>query len=127
MLPNLPEKRQHSIEAMNDVPRLFQLPDRSFFLFGPRGVGKSHLLRERLPGSICFDLLNTGLQLEFARNPSLLEARAGKPGKNSWIWIDEVQKVPAILDEVHRLMELKRWRFALSGSSARKLHRQGAK
>ncbi|MFO0982970.1 MAG: DUF4143 domain-containing protein [Planctomycetota bacterium] len=107
-----------------NVERLLQLPDRSFFLFGPRGVGKSHLLRARLAGSTCFDLLNTGLQLEFARNPSLLEARAGALPRGTWIWIDEVQKVPAILDEVHRLMELKRWRFALSGSSARKLHRQ---
>lgn len=106
--------------------RLLRPPDRSFFLFGPRGVGKTYLLRIALPDAVVFDLLDTGLQLEFARDPGILEARVAARPTRGWIWIDEVQKVPAILDEVHRLMERRGWRFALSGSSARKLLRQGA-
>jgi predicted AAA+ superfamily ATPase len=106
--------------------RLLRPPDRSFFLFGPRGTGKTHLLRAALPDAAVFDLLDTGLQLAFARQPGILEARIGARPSRSWIWIDEVQKVPAVLDEVHRLIERRGWRFALSGSSARKLLRQGA-
>jgi predicted AAA+ superfamily ATPase len=106
--------------------RRFDLPARSFFLFGPRGVGKSHLLRSRLAPSAVFDLLDTRLQFDLLRNPHELEARIGERPAGTWIWIDEVQKVPRLLDEVHRLIEAKRWKFALSGSSPRKLHREGA-
>lgn len=109
-----------------ELERHFDLPNRSFFLFGPRGVGKSHLLRRRLNTSVAFDLLDTRLQLELTRDPHQLEERIGTLPAGAWVWIDEVQRVPALLDEVHRLMELKRWKFALSGSSARKLRRQGA-
>ena len=109
-----------------DILRSLTLPTRSFFLFGPRGVGKSYWLRQQLKGARVFDLLDTGLQLELARAPHLLEAMIGATRTGQWIWIDEVQKVPALLDEVHRLMESRRLRFALSGSSARKLFRQGA-
>lgn len=111
---------------MKAVARLLSVPDRSFFLFGPRGVGKSHLLRATLRSAVTFDLLQTGLQLQFARTPGTLEARVGAKPRGTWVWIDEVQKVPALLDEVHRLIEGRGWRFALSGSSARKLLRQGA-
>lgn len=111
---------------MDPIARRLTVPDRSFFLFGPRGVGKSHLLRDALPAAVAFDLLNTGLQLQFARTPDILEARVGQKPRGTWVWIDEVQKVPALLDEVHRLIESRGWRFALSGSSARKLLRQGA-
>lgn len=111
---------------MEPIARRLTVPDRSFFLFGPRGVGKSHLLRDALPSAVAFDLLNTGLQLQFARTPDILEARVGRKPRGTWVWIDEVQKVPALLDEVHRLIESRGWRFALSGSSARKLLRQGA-
>lgn len=109
-----------------EFQRQFEVPTRSFFLFGPRGVGKSHLLRAHLGSARVFDLLDTRLQLDLIRAPHELEARIGALPKGSWVWIDEVQKVPALLDEVHRLMALRRWRFALSGSSARKLLRQGA-
>lgn len=104
------------------------MPDRSFFLFGPRGVGKSTWLNSVLPKSAQkFDLLNTRLYLELARDPNRLEALISpKTKSNDWICIDEVQKIPALLDEVHRLMEERGYRFALSGSSARKLKRAGA-
>jgi len=107
------------------IPRLLQPPERSFFLFGPRGVGKTTWLRETLPGAPFFDLLDSALYLELTQNPGHLGAMAGNLQENSWVVIDEIQKIPQLLDEVHRLMESRRWRFALSGSSARKLRRGG--
>jgi predicted AAA+ superfamily ATPase len=108
------------------IPRLLRRPDRSFFLFGPRGTGKSTWLRQVLPDSFRLDLLDASLFLELSRDPHRLEALIGNRPAGAWVVLDEIQKVPALLDEVHRLMELRRWRFALCGSSARKLRRGGA-
>jgi predicted AAA+ superfamily ATPase len=107
------------------VKRLLKLPDRSFFLFGPRGVGKTTWLREVLADASFFDLLDSSLYLEFSQSPGNLEAMVGNLPKGSWVVIDEIQKMPYLLDEVHRLMETRGWRFALCGSSARKLRRGG--
>ncbi|MDL1974963.1 MAG: AAA family ATPase [Deltaproteobacteria bacterium] len=107
------------------VKRLLKLPDRSFFLFGPRGVGKTTWLREVLADASFFDLLDSSLYLEFSQSPGNLEAMIGNLPKGSWVVIDEIQKIPYLLDEVHRLMETRGWRFALCGSSARKLRRGG--
>jgi predicted AAA+ superfamily ATPase len=108
------------------ICRLLRCPNRSFFLFGPRGTGKSTWLRQVLPDAVRFDLLDTSLYLELGRDPHRLEALIGKRPSGSWIVLDEIQKIPSLLDEVHRLMETRRWRFALCGSSARKLRRGGA-
>jgi len=108
------------------IPRLLQRPERSFFLFGPRGTGKSTWLQQVLPDTFRLDFLDASLFLELSRDPHRLEALIGRRPAGAWIVLDEVQKVPALLDEVHRLMELYRWRFALCGSSARKLRRGGA-
>lgn len=108
------------------IPRLLQRPDRSFFLFGPRGTGKSTWLQQVLPEALRLDLLDASLFLELSRNPHLLEALVGNRPDGSWVVLDEIQKVPMLLDEVHRLMESRHWRFALCGSSARKLRRGGA-
>jgi predicted AAA+ superfamily ATPase len=114
------------MEAQDTIPRLLQRPDRSFFLFGPRGTGKSTWLQQVLPEAFRLDLLNSSLFLELSRDPHRLEALvAGRPA-GSWVVLDEIQKVPPLLDEVHRLIESRRWRFALCGSSARKLRRGGA-
>ena len=110
---------------INYINRLLSVPNRSFFLFGPRGVGKSTWLGKSIPDALFFDLLDSSLYLELSRNPTNLEAMAGNLPTDSWIVIDEIQKIPPLLDEVHRLMEKKRWRFALCGSSARKLRRGG--
>jgi predicted AAA+ superfamily ATPase len=107
------------------IQRLLKAPDRSFFLFGPRGVGKSTWLKDSLPEAKFFDLLDSSLYLELSRDPSRLEAMAGTLKENDWVVLDEVQKIPDILDEVHRLIENRKWRFALCGSSARKLRRKG--
>ena len=108
------------------IPRLLRLPRRSFFLFGPRGSGKSTWLKQVLPSAPRVDLLDSSLYLELTRDPHRIEAIVGPHPANSWVVLDEVQKVPALLDEVHRLIEARRWRFALCGSSARKLRRGGA-
>ncbi|MEW6365109.1 MAG: AAA family ATPase [Acidobacteriota bacterium] len=107
-------------------PRLLELPKRSFFLFGPRGVGKSTWLRHVLPDAVRLDLLDASLFLELNRDPHVLEGLVGRRPAQSWVVIDEIQKCPALLDEVQRLLTDRRWRFALCGSSARKLRRGGA-
>lgn len=108
--------------------RVLKLPTRSFFLFGPRGVGKSTWLKEMLPGNtIFFDLLNNATYLELSKNPEMLEGLIGELKEDDrWVCIDEIQRVPNLLNEVHRLMESRKIKFALSGSSARKLKRGGA-
>ena len=107
------------------IHRLLKVPERSFFLFGPRGIGKTTWLRKVLPDACFFDLLEYSLYTELTRAPDRLEAMVGHAEEDSWVVIDEVQKIPAILDEVHRLIEKKKWRFVLCGSSARKLRRKG--
>ena len=106
--------------------RELNLPKGSFFLFGPRNTGKSTLLRKELKSSCVIDLLKSEVFLSLSRHPEKLEEICLANRKCEWIWIDEVQKVPALLDEVHRLIELYSFKFALSGSSARKLKREGA-
>lgn len=112
-------------KASEKIERLLRVPDRSFFLFGPRSVGKSTWLRRTLPAATFFDLLDSSLYLELSRQPRALEAMAGRLAENSWVVLDEIQKIPSLLDEVHRLMETRGWQFALCGSSARKLRRGG--
>ena len=102
---------------------------QSAFLWGPRKTGKSTLLAERLPDSARFDLLETRTFLELTREPWLLAERVLALDARSRarpIVVDEVQKVPALLDEVHRLIERHGLAFVLCGSSARKLKRGGA-
>lgn len=101
-------------------------PGQSAFLWGPRKTGKSTLLGQRFPLSARFDLLDTRVMLEFTRAPWTLpeRVRALAPAQRERpILIDEVQKVPAVLDEVHRLIEEDGLGFVLCGSSARKLKR----
>lgn len=105
--------------------RHLKAPRESFFLFGPRGTGKSTWLRQQLPDAHWFDLLRMPLVLELTRRPETFRARIEALPKGSWVVVDEVQRMPALLDEVHALLAEhgKSYRFALSGSSARKLRR----
>ena len=101
-------------------------PRQSAFLWGPRKTGKSTLLRQQFPGSVRFDLLDTRLLLDLTRAPWALAERVralDAATRARPIILDEVQKVPALLDEVHRLIEDDGLRFVLCGSSARKLRR----
>lgn len=106
--------------------RLLKTPRQSIFLFGPRGTGKSTWIRGRFPKTTTYDLLDTGETLRLTREPGALYREVAGLPPESWVVIDEVQKVPALLDEVHRLIEGHRLRFVLSGSSARKIRRGGA-
>ena len=106
--------------------RLLPTPTRSTFLFGPRGTGKSTWIRDRFPNAATYDLLDTGEALRLGKDPQALYRELSALPAGAWAVIDEVQKAPALLDEVHRLMESRGLRFVLSGSSARKLRRGGA-
>ena len=107
------------------LTRLLARPNSSTFLFGPRGTGKSTWIAEHFGDSTLYDLLNTSESLRLSRDPGLLFKEVESLPTGSWVVIDEVQKVPALLDEVHRLIETRGLRFVLSGSSARKLLRGG--
>ena len=110
--------------------RLFNIPIKnSFFLFGPRGTGKSFLLRHRLPNELYFDLLDARIYTELLAMPARLEQRIpinSVQEKEHFIIIDEVQKIPSLLNEVHRLIENHQLKFILTGSSARKIRQSGA-
>lgn len=106
--------------------RIFSPPRASFFLIGPRGTGKSSWLNATFRDAPYFDLLDDGTHYDLQRDVSVLQRRLA-PGYRGPVVIDEVQKLPKLLDEVHRLIEQKRGlHFILSGSSARKLKRDGA-
>jgi predicted AAA+ superfamily ATPase len=96
-------------------------PHQSAFLWGPRKVGKSYWIQHALPNSEVIDLLKTDVYAEYASRPSLLRERY--TGHQGLIVIDEVQKIPSLLDEVHWLIANKGLSFLLTGSSARKLRR----
>ncbi len=111
--------------------RSLSLPEagtESFFLWGPRQTGKSTLLRETYPDARWIDLLKAEEFRRYLSRPELLrqEIEAGEHSPNRQIVIDEIQKVPALLDEVHWLIENRRLHFALCGSSARKVKRGAA-
>lgn len=106
--------------------RILKSPPESTLLLGPRATGKSTWIAEHFGSAVTYDLLSAADALRLARDPSVLGAELEVLAPGSWVVIDEVQKVPALLDEVHRLMERRKLRFLLSGSSARKLRRGGS-
>jgi len=111
---------------MEFIIRFFQPPTGSFFLFGPRGTGKSTWARSCFPEALIVDLLDPSTYREYSARPERLrELIAGSPGKKR-ILIDEVQKVPDLLSVVHGLIEARAGhQFILTGSSARKIRRSG--
>ena len=105
--------------------RILELSGKhSAFLFGPRGTGKTTWLKESFKNAFYLDLLDTELYRELLLYPDHLEQLI-PPDFDDWIILDEIQKVPALLNEVHRLIEGKKLRFILTGSSARKLRKKG--
>ncbi len=107
------------------IKRVFDLPKRSFMLLGPRGTGKCTLIRQQNKFDLEIDLLKSKFFLALSANPSLLEEWTESLKSGAWIYIDEIQKIPALMDEIHSLYESRKFNFALSGSSARKLKRGG--
>lgn len=112
---------------MEKVTRIFKPESRSFFLLGPRGTGKSTLIKDSFPDSIYIDLLLPDVFRTYLSRPERLRELVMANRDKKVIVIDEVQKVPQILEVVHSLMEEKKgWQFILTGSSARKLKKSGA-
>lgn len=105
--------------------RILVPPAGSFFLFGPRGVGKSTWARKHFRTAHTINLLDESVFQSYLADPSLFagEIRHLRPG--AWVVVDEVQRLPGLLNDVHRLMEERRLRFVLLGSSARKLKTSG--
>lgn len=111
---------------METINRFFKPPKQSFFLFGPRGTGKSTLVRRYFKDAIYLDLLDPEVFRTYSANPERLRERLLASGKSTTVIIDEIQKIPHLLDLVHVLIERKTgWRFVLTGSSSRKLKRTG--
>lgn len=105
--------------------RILQPPGGSYFLFGPRGSGKSMWIRHTRPEAHVIDFLREETYQRLLARPELFadELRALAP--QSWVVVDEIQRLPQLLNEVHRAIEERQLRFVLCGSSARKLKRAG--
>src|SRR5687768_6436672 len=107
--------------------RLLSLPlgnNNSIFLFGPRGTGKTSYIKEYLKKYLYLDLLDFSVYAMLQADPSRLETLIPS-NYQEWIVIDEVQRIPELLNEVHRLIEHRGFKFILTGSSARSLRKAG--
>ncbi len=113
---------------MESITRLLQAPEsQSFFLLGPRGTGKSTLTETLYPEATHIDLLLPDVTRSYLNQPERLQKLADALPQGATVVIDEIQKVPTLLDVVHHVIESKRnIRFVLTGSSSRKLKKTGA-
>jgi predicted AAA+ superfamily ATPase len=108
---------------MNFIRKLLA-PEQSFFLFGPRATGKSTWLKTNYANMLHFDLLRNDVFFELSSTPAAFRERIlAHAAATTWIVVDEIQRLPHLLNDVHSLIESHGYRFALSGSSARKLKR----
>jgi predicted AAA+ superfamily ATPase len=114
-------KEGHAVARLLDLPALLQ--KKSYFLLGPRQTGKTYLIRHSLKDVPVYDLLDTSVYLALNQNPGRI-AQELSP-RHRIVVIDEIQRLPDLLNEVHRLIETRGVRFLLTGSSARKLRRRG--
>jgi predicted AAA+ superfamily ATPase len=108
--------------------RFLQIPDQSFFLFGPRGTGKSTWIQQVLGEALYIDLLRPEVHRELSARPERLRERVDGAPDRTTVVVDEVQRVPELLNVVHQVLEsggASARRFVLTGSSARKLRRGG--
>lgn len=106
------------------LSRLLKIPNKSFFLFGPRGTGKTTWVKSNFPKSVYLDLLEAELFNVLLANPQRLQNYIPRDFQD-WIVLDEVQRIPELLNEIHRLIETYKFKFVLTGSSARKLRNKG--
>ena len=109
------------IERLPNLPSL--LRKKSHFLFGPRQTGKTSLIRHSLKGVRSYDLLDTSVYLALSQNPGRISQELDL--RDEIVVVDEIQRLPVLLNEIHRLIEERGIRFLLTGSSARKLRRGG--
>jgi predicted AAA+ superfamily ATPase len=96
----------------------------SIILFGPRGTGKTYWAKTHFPNALYLDLLDSSLYKELTADPSRL-VNLIPASYDNWVIIDEVQKIPELMNEVHRLIEHKKYKFILTGSNARNLKKKG--
>ncbi len=117
-----------TLPTLPHIPRLLDLrallSKKSHFLLGPRQTGKTTLVRDALPDATVYDLLDSRTYVMLSQHPERIgeELRSSSLGV---VVIDEIQRIPELLNEVHRLIELRKIRFLLTGSSARKLRAGG--
>jgi len=109
------------VERILDLPAL--LKKKSHFLLGPRQTGKTFLIRHALKGARVYDLLDSSIYMALSHRPARISEELSP--KDRVVVIDEIQRLPELLNEVHRLIEERGIRFVLTGSSARKLRRGG--
>lgn len=111
---------------MEPIPRFFAPPEQSYYLFGPRGTGKSSWTVRQHPDALRLDFLQPDVVRMYQGYPERLRDTVHAQPDGQTIIIDEVQRVPEVLGVVHGLIEEKRgWRFVLTGSSSRKLKKTG--
>jgi predicted AAA+ superfamily ATPase len=111
---------------MEIIDRFFRPPRTSFFLFGPRGTGKTTFIQRHFQNAIIIDLLDPERVRFFSAMPERLREMVAAQPESGCLVIDEIQRVPDLLAVVHKLIEAKKgWKFVLTGSSARKLKRTG--
>jgi predicted AAA+ superfamily ATPase len=115
------QMKKRWVDRQLDIGRL--LEKRSFFLLGPRQTGKTTLIQHVLPDIRFYDLLDSANYLTLSRNPGRLAEEIGSSVKR--VVIDEIQRLPSLLNDVQRLIETRDVKFLLTGSSARKLRRGG--
>ncbi|MBN1149867.1 ATP-binding protein [candidate division WOR-3 bacterium] len=105
--------------------RIINYPkNSSFFIFGPRGTGKTTWVKNEFPGALYLDLLESEKYINLSANPQRIEQFIPKMFRE-WIIVDEIQRIPELLNEVHRLIENSGYKFILTGSSPRKLRKKG--
>ena len=107
------------------LERAIRCPKESFFLLGPRGTGKSTWLRHQFPNAKRIDLLDERQRYQLMTSPGTFARQLQTVPVGAWVIVDEIQKMPDLLNEVHRFIEERQLKFALCGSSARKLRMAG--
>ena len=107
------------------IKREIKKPVQSFFLFGPRGTGKTTWVKKSFPNAYTINLLDESLYQRYLADISQFAGELRVREDGSWVFIDEIQRLPNLLNEVHRFIEEKKLRFILTGSSARKLKKAG--
>ncbi len=116
----------HIDDVVNELHRFLALPEETFFLWGPRQSGKTTLIKSRFPDAYRIDLLKSKNRVRYQLEPGRLWDEVNALPANTRVVIDEIQKVPALLDEVQSLIQEKGIIFALCGSSARQIRRSHA-
>lgn len=119
------QKRGRIAGMVTIYPRRLQPPASSFFLFGMRGVGKTSWARQHFPEAYRIDLLNESFYQTYLADSRVFRREIAGLKRGAWVVVDEIQRLPWLLNEIHGAIEELKLKFVLLGSSARKLRRAG--